>query len=105
LARRLRWTRTAVDDLEEIAAFIAEDAPGAAARLVRRIRDAVRSLSDLAERGRRVAELPAIDVRELIVGSYRLVYRIEPEAVVVLTIVHGARDLAALWERRLGDGS
>jgi len=33
-----------------------------------------------------------------------LIYRIEPEAVLILTIAHGARDLEALWERRQQSG-
>jgi len=100
VARRVRWTRTAADDLEEIAGHIAEDAPVAAARFVRRIRHAAHSLAELPERGRRVPELEPLDLRELLQGSYRLIYRVEPKAVFVVTIAHGARDLEALWERR-----
>lgn len=45
-----------------------------------------------------------MDLRELLHGDYRLIYRIEPEAVLILTIAHGARDLEALWERRQKSG-
>ena len=100
MARRVRWTRTAADDLEEIADYIAEDAPGAAARFVHKLRSAARSLNEMPERGRRVPVLEPLELRELILGNYRLIYRVDPEAVVIVTIVHGARDLAALWERR-----
>ena len=34
----------------------------------------------------------------LVVGSYRLIYEIGDETVFVLALVHGARDLPALWE-------
>lgn len=104
MARRVRWTRTAADDLEEIAGYIAEDAPTAARRFVRQLRDAARSLKELPERGRRVPELEPMELRELLHGDYRLVYRIEPEAVLILTIAHGARDLEALWARRQQSG-
>lgn len=100
MARRLRWSKTAADDLDEIAAYIAEDAPGAARRFVLSIRRAANTLTKLPERGRIVPELEPPAVRELLLGSYRLIYRVDPEAVHVVTIVHGARDLAALWERR-----
>ncbi len=38
-------------------------------------------------------------IRELIVGSHRLVYDVSAEDVLVLGLIHGARDLAALWKR------
>lgn len=44
----------------------------------------------------------APDLRELIVDSYRVIYRLRSERVDVLAIVHGSRDLAsglAPWER------
>jgi len=43
-----------------------------------------------------------MELRELILGNYRLIYRIELETVFVVTIAHSARDLATLWERRNG---
>lgn len=99
MARRVAWTETAWRDLEGIADHIAEDSPGYAAALVRRMRDRARSLEELAERGRIVPELDQPTVRELVVGSYRLIYEIdEEEMVYVLGLIHGARDLAAAWD-------
>lgn len=63
------------------------------------MRDRARSLEELAERGRIVPELDQPTVRELVVGSYRLIYEIdEEERVYVLGLIHGARDLAAAWD-------
>lgn len=45
-----------------------------------------------------VPELEDRAVRELIIGSYRLVYEVEDSDVYVLGLIHGARDLAALWQ-------
>ncbi|MFN8159760.1 MAG: type II toxin-antitoxin system RelE/ParE family toxin [Solirubrobacterales bacterium] len=98
MARRLAWTETAWRDLERVGDYIAEDSPGYAAAFVRRVRDRARSLDELAERGRVVPELDDPAVRELVVGSYRLIYEIAEEAVYVLGLVHGARDLSALWD-------
>jgi hypothetical protein len=33
------------------------------------------------------------------VRSYRLVYQLTNEAVHIIGLIHGARDLEALWER------
>jgi mRNA-degrading endonuclease RelE of RelBE toxin-antitoxin system len=43
-------------------------------------------------------------VRELVVGSYRLIYEIRDESVYVLGLIHGARDLTALWDRATRTG-
>ncbi len=98
MARRVAWSETAWRDLEHVADYIAEDSPGYAAALVRRIRDQARSLEELAERGRVVPELDQPAVRELVVGSYRLIYEISEKGVYVLGLIHGARDLGALWD-------
>jgi toxin ParE1/3/4 len=102
LARKVVWTETAWRDLEHTADYIAEDSPGYAAAFVRRIRDCARSLDDLALRGRIVPELGQPDVRELLIGSYRLIYEVHEKTLYILGLIHSARDLAALWavERR-----
>jgi addiction module RelE/StbE family toxin len=104
VARRVAWTETAWRDLEHIADYIAEDSPGYAAALVQRIRDQARSLEEMAERGRVVPELDQPTVRELVVGSYRLIYEISEGNVYVLALIHGARDLTALWDRETRTG-
>jgi toxin ParE1/3/4 len=104
VARQVAWTETAWRDLERIADYIAEDSPGYAAALVRRVRDHARSLEEMAERGRVVPELEEPAVRELIVGSYRLIYEIDDAHVNILGLIHGARDLAALWDKESHSG-
>jgi toxin ParE1/3/4 len=79
VARRVAWTETAWRDLERIGDYIAEDSPGYAAAFLRRVRDRARLLDELAERGRVVPELDEPEVRELFVGSYRLIYEITDE--------------------------
>ncbi len=105
MARQVAWTETAWRDLERIGDYIAEDSPGYAAAFVRRVRDHARSLDELAERGRIVPELNEPEVRELVVGSYRLIYEVGGEIVHVLGLVHGARDLSALWGDEARKGS
>jgi hypothetical protein len=51
-----------------------------------------------------VPELDQPAVRELVVGSYRLIYEISEGDVYVLGLIHGARDLAALWDREARTG-
>jgi toxin ParE1/3/4 len=102
VARTVRWTETATQDLEEAAEFIGRDSRFYAAALVRETRAAARSLRTFAERGRVVPEIDAPDMRELFIRSYRLIYQVTADRVFILAFVHGARDLTALWERRGG---
>jgi len=99
MARSIVWTETAWRDLEHTADYIAEDSPGYAAAFVRRIREHARSLNELGLRGRIVPELGEPDVRELLLGNYRLLYEIHPKTIYILGLIHGARDLLALWDR------
>jgi len=99
VAREIIWTESAWTDLEEIADHIAKDSEYYAAALVQDIRDASRTLRTLAQRGRIVPEFRDPLIRELLVGNYRLIYRSGRTAVYLLGVIHGARDLDALWKR------
>jgi plasmid stabilization system protein ParE len=102
VARTVRWTETATEDLEEAAEFIGRDSRSYAAALVQETRAAAGSLRTFAERGRVVPEIDASDIRELFSGSYRFIYQVTADGVFILAFVHGTRDLTALWERRGG---
>jgi addiction module RelE/StbE family toxin len=99
MARKVTWTESAWIDLEEVADYIAKDSPHYARAFVREVRDAARSLTDLAKRGRLVPEFNDPSIRELFVRSYRLIYQVMGQTVYIVGFIHGARDLLALWER------
>ena len=102
--RRVRWTETARADLALIVDFIAEDSVENAAGLLDRLEERAEALRLAADRGRVVPELKVVDVfqyRELIERPWRIVYRIEPDQVVVLAVLDGRRDLVSLMLERL----
>lgn len=99
MAWRVVWTDPGWANLEAAADYIAQDSPRYAASLVREARDAARSLAHLAKRGRIVPEINDLDVRELFVWRYRLIYRVSDRTVEVLAFIHSARDLAAILEK------
>lgn len=99
MARQVIWTESAWDDLERVADSIAVDSPYYAAALVQRVRDKARNLSIIPEAGAIVPELDDTQIREVFEKSYRLIYHVSDETVSVLGLIHGARDLAALWDR------
>lgn len=89
--RALRWSRRAEADLEAIHDHIADDDPVAAARWIERILDRAAKTAMLPFAGRMVPELGRDDLREALLRSYRIVYRIRPEEVHVLTVFEGHR--------------
>ena len=87
---RVRWTRRALRALDEIAAYVAQDRPLVAGRLVGRLREAVEQLADQPASGR-AGRVPG--TRELVVPGTPFIvpYRARGDTVEVLTLLHGAR--------------
>jgi addiction module RelE/StbE family toxin len=104
IERRVLWTRTARRDLDAIVAYIATDSIENALSVLDRLQERAESLTTAAERGRLVPELRSIDVhqyREIVERPWRIVYRIEPDSVMVLAVLDGRRDLESLLLDRL----
>lgn len=80
----------------EAAEYIGRDSVVYAAALVTGAEKAAESLVSFPLRGRIVPELGDPDIRELFVGSYRLIFRITDEEIRIISFVHGARDLSGL---------
>jgi addiction module RelE/StbE family toxin len=89
----VRWSETARPDLRAILAFIARDSGIFARRTIERIRSVVERLKQFPESGTRLHERDRRDLREIIVGNYRVIYWLRDEVVVVLTVIHAARRL------------
>ncbi len=102
MARAVKWTESAINDLKEVAEFIARDSRFYATTVVKEARKAARSLRVSAERGRLVPESNSSDIREIFLWKYRLIYKIASHDVYILAFIHGARDLESLWARRGG---
>ena len=91
MARKVEWTDPAWDDLAGITEYIARDSEYYAAAFVQEMREAAASLAEFAERGQVVPEFGDPSIRELLVQSYRHVYKVSETRVVILTLIHGAR--------------
>ncbi len=88
---RLDWSDRALGRVRETARYIAADDPVAAVRWVDGLFDAAGRLADFPESGRIAPELEDRGVRELIYGAYRVFYRIEADAVLILTVRHASQ--------------
>ena len=89
----VRWTPQAADDLEGITQFIAKHSPRYASLFAINVITAVDRLADFPEPGRIVPERNNPQIREIILGNYRIVYRLRYDAAELLTVHHAARPL------------
>ncbi len=91
---KLIWTDQAIDDLEDIGEYIAENSERYAKLTVQKIIERTEILKNLPKAGRIVPEKNDENVRELIEGSYRIIYEtISEQVIYILFVYHGARDL------------
>ena len=87
------WTDQSVADLKDIFDYISKDSKRYAEIQVKRIKTKTRILKAQPESGRIVPELGILQIREIIEGNYRIVYRLQdPKLIEILTIHHSARD-------------
>jgi len=93
MAHRVAWSRRALQDLEAIAEYIAADSPAYAGIVVKKVMNQTKMLAQFPRSGRKVPEFDKDDIRELIVYSYRIIYRVQDDAIVIAAVIHGKRML------------
>lgn len=90
------WTLQAIEDVEAIRVFIARDSPHYAVLMAERIVESVERLKKFPRSGRVVPEVGQEAYREVILGTYRVVYRLAGDLAEILTVVHASRLLPEL---------
>jgi len=91
---QINWTFQAKDDLKVIAEYIKLDSVRYAKLQVIRIKHRTHILKSYLNAGRTVPEIENEQIRELIEGNYRIIYKVvSNNRVDILTIHHSARDL------------
>jgi len=90
---QIKWTEPAINDLNELAEFIALDKPSAAKRLVKAVFKSTNRLRDFPESGKVPQELSDTNYREIVVGPCRVFYRVEKNKVFILYVMRSEREL------------
>ena len=85
------WAPLAIQRAAEIAAYIAADNPAAAERWVADLFTRTAALGRTPEAGRTVPEVRRPEIREIHHGVYRIIYRLDPKRISILTVRHGRR--------------
>jgi toxin ParE1/3/4 len=100
---RVVWRRIAEQDVVEAAVYIADDNPSAAARFMDAVDETVRGTLKMPGAGRpREFDNPALaGMRSRLVKdfeNYLVFYRSTDAGIEVLRVLHGARDIDAIFQ-------
>jgi plasmid stabilization system protein ParE len=91
MAVKIRWSPTAIIHFEEIYNYISRDSEKYASIFVKKVMAIVKSIPDFPKAGRVVPEYDDENLREKMLGNYRIVYRIKKDAFEIVTISSGSR--------------
>ncbi len=98
------WAGSAVLDLENIIAYIAEDSPSNARKILSKIKKSVSDLYHSPHRGRFMPELQSQGVllyRELIIAPWRIMYRVSESTVLVLSVFDSRQNVEDILLKKL----
>lgn len=90
---KVHWTETAEAHLDAIHAYISQDSPEYAKRVVDRLTRRSEQIGAFPRSGRRVPEYDQDLIREVVEGTYRIIYRIKPGQIDVLAVIHASMDI------------
>ena len=90
---RVYWTPEARARLREIHSYIARESPIVARKVTARVLRRSRQLATPPLLGRRLAEYPHADLREVRERPFRIIYRAKVEVIEVVTIKHYRQNL------------
>ncbi|HSV12630.1 MAG TPA: type II toxin-antitoxin system RelE/ParE family toxin [Tepidisphaeraceae bacterium] len=93
MAFKIVWSPEAVQQLHEISEYIARDSTTYAAGVILHIIEAAERLADHPRLGRRVPEWDRDELREVLSGNYRIIYRVGNGRVDITDVMHGAQQL------------
>jgi toxin ParE1/3/4 len=85
----VKWTNQSIDDINNIAEFIAKDSVKYAELQVATFFETCKILEQFPKIGRIVPEVGKENIRELITGTYRIIYVVRnPLMIDILTVHH-----------------
>ncbi len=85
------WTIKARHRLQQLYDHIAKDQPEHAQRFVDQVTRRADALAEHPLIGLVVEQYRRDDIREVYEGRYRMIYRVLPDHIDILTVRHGAR--------------
>ena len=88
---RLRWTKLASQDLDDIAEYIGQDSPASASRVILELMDRTESMLVAHPAAGRAGRV--LGTRELVIASlpYVIAYRVRESDIEILRVMHASR--------------
>lgn len=87
----ITWSQRALSDIEEIISYISRDSEQYAVNFASKIVETVEKVGLFPDIGRIVPEYGDSELRELIYRNYRIVYKIKPGFIEIVTVFQGSR--------------
>jgi toxin ParE1/3/4 len=88
---KVNWTAAARAQLRDIHTFIARSSPQYAKKIVDRLTRRSLQIATFPRSGRVVPEANDVNIREVLEGSYRIIYHLLDDEVDIIAVVHSAR--------------
>lgn len=99
MAIRVKWSPEAIEDLESIAEFIERDSRNYASAVVNKVITSTKNIAVFPMMGRVTPEISDEKIRECFIYSYRLIYQVKSEEILILAVIHGKRLLESISGR------
>ena len=84
MALKIEWSEEALEDIESIAIYIEKDSPTYAKSVVSKFFEKAEILQEFSELGRKVPEFNDVNIREIFIYSYRLIYQLKEEKILLV---------------------
>ena len=98
---RVVWTNAADSNLQATYDYIAQTSADYARRTVERITARSRQIGAFPMSGRTVPEFQVGQLREVFEHPYRIIYRIRPDRIDIIAVVHMSRNLDTSSPRQI----
>jgi toxin ParE1/3/4 len=89
----IKWTRGSTEDLRQIKQYIGHDAPDTAELFVKRLIASTHRLASFPLSGSVIKGFLRFEAREILHGNYRVIYRVDGDRVLILSVFHASRIL------------
>ena len=89
----IEWSDAATCQLMAVRDYLGKSSPRYARRLVGKILDSVVILDRMPYFGAEVPEYGSPQIREIFYDPYRIIYRVRPDKVQIVSVIHARRQL------------
>jgi len=90
---KIIWSPLAVEQVQDIATYIALDKPSVAIKWTEKIFNSVSQLIVFPDSGRIVPEIKRKEIRELVLKNYRVIYKIKSKEILILVVKNYRQNL------------